>query len=197
MHGLINKAFQGFVTDSYGEGVWTRVVEVAGLHIREFETLAEYPDEVLSACLKAASAVLDREVNELAEDAGSYLVTHPNTSSVRRLLRFGGADFTEFLHSLDDLPDRARLAVSGLEIPRLSLTEPTPNAFVLECGAQSYPAGHFMIGILRAMADDYGALALLDYQGRNGDCETIGISVPDAAFAMGRSFHLAGPEAAE
>jgi len=195
MHGLVNKAFQGFVKDTYGDVIWTRVVQAAGVDTSAFETLADYPDELLVSCLKAAAWILDREVEDLAEDAGSYLVAHKNASSVRRLLRFGGANFTEFLHSLDDLPDRARLAVPGLEIPPMSLKEPAPNSFVLEYGRAAYPAGHFLIGILRAMADDYGALALVDFSGDRDEWDTISITVPDAAFARGRDFRLADPEA--
>jgi len=194
MNGLINRAFQGFLTDTYGEVVWAKVVEASGCPLCEFEALSEYPEDMLLRYMSAASHVLGRDVLELAEDAGSYLVTHPNTASVRRLLRFGGADFTEFLHSLDDLPDRVRLAVPGLEIPSLSLTEPTPNTFILECGMAIYPASHFMVGILRAMADDYGALAILGHKDGGGAVGTIEINVPDAAFSMGRSFHLAEPK---
>jgi hypothetical protein len=193
MHGLINRAFQGFLIDTYGQHVWQETLERADLGLREFETFAEYPDGLLTETIGAAAQVLARESSELAEDAGTYLVTHPNTSSVRRLLRFSGANFTEFLHSLDDLCDRARLAVPGLELPRIVLTEPSPNSFILHCEAKGYPAGHVIIGVLRAMADDYGALALLDFQDRTEDWETIAIAVHDASFAAGRAFDLAGP----
>ncbi len=197
MHGLINKALQGFVTDTYGQSVWDEAATRANLGLQEFETFAEYPENMMISILDAVARVLGREPADLAEDAGTYLVTHPNTSSVRRLLRFSGANFTEFLHSLDDLSDRARLAVPGLVLPRLMLTEPNPNSFILECEAMAYPSAHVMMGVLRAMADDYGALAILDYRGHSGDWDTIAIHVHDAAFAAGRSFELAGPEAAQ
>jgi hypothetical protein len=51
----------------------------------------------------------------LLEDIGTYLVTDPALEPLRRLLRFGGDTFAEFLGSLEELPDRARLAMPQLE----------------------------------------------------------------------------------
>ncbi len=59
----------------------------------------------------------------LLEDLGTYLVSHPNVQGLRRLLRFGGAGFIDFLHSLDELHDRARLAVPDLDLPQLELRD--------------------------------------------------------------------------
>ncbi len=47
-----------------------------------------------------------------------------------------------------------------------------------------------MVGILRAMADDYGALVTLDHRGLRQEREEIEITLVEAAFAEGRSFAL-------
>jgi hypothetical protein len=47
-----------------------------------------------------------------------------------------------------------------------------------------------MVGLLRAMADDYGALVMLERAGGSGDREVIGITLIETAFAEGRSFEL-------
>jgi hypothetical protein len=126
---------------------------------------------------------------------GTYLVSHKNVEALRRLLRFGGVTFEEFLHSLDDLPDRARLAVSDLELPKLELREHAPGMYSLNCSSdlQVFGAnfGHVMVGLLRAMADDYGALVLLEHQGGQLGSETISINLLESSFAEGRSFLLA------
>ena len=51
--------------------------------------------------------------------------------------------------------------------------------------------GHVVMGLLRAMADDYGALALLEHKGTRGDTEILEIQLLDTAFAEGREFELA------
>ena len=50
--------------------------------------------------------------------------------------------------------------------------------------------GHLMRGVLRVMADDYGALVGLDHAGSAGGVETLSIMVVETDFAAGRSFDL-------
>ncbi len=190
MHGLINRAIQRFVVDSYGTDTWVEATRVANLGFVEFESMLTYDDELTPEVLNAVSFVLERGRDEVMEDIGTYLVSHPNVEALRRLLRFGGVDFVEFLHSLDDLPDRARLAVSDLKLPRIELQDQAPGQFSLICESQLDGYGHVMMGILRAMADDYGVLAVLEHEGSGDGRETISISLIETEFAKGRSFEL-------
>lgn len=190
MHGLINRAIQRFVTDSYGEALWVSSVGHAGLETTEFEAMWTYDAAVTPRLLSAVCDILDRPYEELLEDIGTYLVSHPNASAVRRLLRFGGVSFVEFLHSLEDLPDRARLAVSDLDMPKIEVFEASPNDYALRIYSDTMGWGHVFAGVLRALADDYGALAYLEHKGREGDCETVNISLLETEFAVGREFEL-------
>lgn len=190
MHGLINRAIQCFVADTYGADAWVETAREAELGFSDFESMLTYEATITPRILDAASAVLDRPRSELMEDLGTYLVSNPNVEAVRRLLRFGGVDFVDFLSSLDDLPDRARLAVSDLHLPPLELREHTPTDFSLTCDSPVDGYGYVMMGILRVMADDYGTLALLEHAGRNGAVETIMITLVETEFAEGRSFDL-------
>ncbi len=190
MHGLINRSIQSYVCDNYGTAVWDAVVNKAGLEFTEFEAMLTYPDALTPAVLDAAAGVLSRPRSELMEDIGTYLVTNPTFEAVRRLFRFGGVDFQDFLHSLDDLPDRARLAVSDLHLPKLELRALADGQFSLICGGDVAGFGHVMMGILRVMADDYGALALLEHSGETGGIETLSITLVEADFAEGRHFAL-------
>ena len=190
MHGLINRAIQCFVTDVYGPDKWLEATRNAGLEFIEFEAMMVYDEAITPRLLDAIAQVLERPRAEMMEDLGTYLVSHPTVEALRRLLRFGGVDFVEFLQSLDDLPDRARLAVSDLRIPRLELREHTPNHFSLICDCPVSGYGHVMMGILRTMADDYGALALLEHHGGGYGTEVISVSLIKTEFAEGRVFDL-------
>ncbi|MEP1352509.1 MAG: heme NO-binding domain-containing protein [Tateyamaria sp.] len=192
MHGLINRAIQCFVEDSYGSETWVEAAVNADLGFVEFESMLAYDDDVTPKLLDAVSHVLNRERNEVMEDIGTYLVSHPNVEALRRLLRFCGLDFVEFLHSLDDLPDRARLAVSDLNLPGLELRDLAPGQFRLACDRSIEGYGHVVMGVLRAMADDYGVLAVLEHAGSNNGTETISITLIETEFAEGRSFELGG-----
>jgi hypothetical protein len=190
MHGLALRAMQLFVTDQYGSATWSRVLAKASLEFDEFEAMLTYPDELGERTLDAVSAVLDRPREEMFEDLGTYLVSHPNTEVARRLLRFGGTSFEEFLHSLNDLPDRARLALPNLELPRIELREHSGCHFSLICRGQIACFGHVLMGLLRAMADDYGVLALVEHRGGGQGTETLSIKLLESSFAKGREFAL-------
>lgn len=190
MHGLINRSIQCFLRDTYGPQVWSDVAVAARLGFDSFEAMLSYDAELTEAVLTAACDHLDKRRDALLEDLGTYLVSHPNVEALRRLLRFGGTTFEELLHSLDELHDRAVLAVPDLEMPRLELRDHETSVYTLIV-SHPYPGfGHVMVGVLRAMADDYGALALLEWQGRKDQTETIGIELLVTAFAEGRHFDL-------
>jgi Haem-NO-binding len=190
MHGLINKAVQCFACHTYGRDRWESVIEVAGLDFSDFEAMLMYEDDLNTRILDALRLELDRDLDEILEDVGAFLVSTPEVERLRRLLRFGGETYTEFLHSLDDLPDRARLAVADLNLPPMELREHTTARFSLTCGPGLPGFGRVMMGVLRAMADDYGALAMLDYSGNREGCDVISVTLVESAFAEGRQFDL-------
>jgi len=190
MHGLINRALQTFVCQTYGGDCWHRVTEAAGLGFNEFEAMLMYEKDQTLRVLAALCADLARPESEVLEDMGTYLVSDPAVESLRRLLRFGGVTYVEFLHSLDDLPDRARLAVDDLILPQLELRELTAGQYSLSCGFGVPGFGWVMMGVLRTMADDYGALVFLEHEGRRGQVDVISITLIESAFAKGRSFEL-------
>lgn len=190
MHGLINRTIQSFTCHTYGPARWLAVTEAAGLDFVDFEAMLIYDEDLSRRVLMALCANLDRDLEDVLEDVGTFLVSNPNVESLRRLLRFGGVNYTEFLHSLDDLPDRARLAVSDLNLPALELREHTTGQFSLSCYSGLPGFGSVMLGVLRAMADDYGALVVLYHHGSANGAEVIDITVVESAWAEGRSFDL-------
>ncbi|MEO0666262.1 MAG: heme NO-binding domain-containing protein [Pseudomonadota bacterium] len=191
MHGLINRGLQCFLRDTYGEEMWAEIMRDADLGYTSFEAMLVYDHEVTQRVLDYATDQLEKTEDDLLEDLGTYLVSHENTQALRRLLRFGGVDFLEFLHSLDDLPGRARLAVPDLDLPSLELIEGDDMTFTLKCGTDLPGFGHVMMGVLRAMADDYGALAFLEFDGSEATHDAVRIVLLDEAFSEGRSFELA------
>ncbi len=191
MHGLTNRALECFIRDTYGNRAWDEIACRAGLDFASFEAMLRYDDAMTVAVIDAAVAQLGKPRDVLLEDVGTYLISHPTTEAVRRLLRFGGVGFCDFLGSLEELPGRARLAVPDLDLPQLELIEHSEGAATLYCRSDTPGFGCVLVGILRAMADDYGALVLLEHLGGSEGVEMISIQVHDMSFAEGRSFALA------
>lgn len=190
MHGLVNRAIQCFVRDTYGNEIWLDVARAIDLEGATFEAMLFYDDAVTDQVLNRIVHHLGKPREEVLEDIGTYLVSHPKVEALRRLLRFGGVDFMDFLHSLDDLPDRARMAVSDLELPQLELSASDASQMHLHVRSAHDGFGHVMLGVLRTMADDYGALVFLDLRHIGPGEDVIDIALVEAAFAEGRSFTL-------
>ncbi|CUI90227.1 heme NO-binding domain-containing protein [Cognatishimia activa] len=186
MHGLINRAVECFVRDTYGDAKWLSAARRAGLQTPQFEAMLHYDDEITSVVVDSVAAELDLPVPTVLEDIGTYLVSSKSEQAPRRLLRFSGVTFLEFLHSLDDLRDRARLALEDLDLPELKLQDHGGHCYSLECRHDYTGFSYVFMGVLRTMADDYGALVFLETT-NNRD---INIQLFQEEFSAGRRFEL-------
>jgi hypothetical protein len=190
MDALMLRFLQGYVRDTFGPPVWQAICRHAGLAVETFEPMLRYEPGMADRVASHAAAVLGRSVDAIWEDMGTYLVTSPGQEGVRRLLRFGGVGFADFLQSLDEMPGRARLAMPDLDLPEILLEEIAPDWFVLQCASHLHGTLRVLVGMLTAMADDYGTLCLIEAEG----ADRIAIRILDSAHAAARPFDLALPE---
>lgn len=191
MHGMINRALQGFIVETYGEDIWAEVRTLSDLRIEEFEAMLHYKDALTVACFDAVAHVMHQDPASVKEDLGTFLITHPPLDPVRRLLRFGGATFTEFVLSLNELADRGRMAIPDIELPEIHVRQVNAAQFDLRVDWKLPGAGAIVLGALRAMADDYGALASLSLEDNDGPIERLRVEIHDSHHAEGRQFMLA------
>ena len=190
MHGMVNRALQGFLTATYGPQVWAEVRSQAGLPFDDFEAMLRYGDRLTLQCFEAACQILMKPPNTVLEDLGTWLVTDPNLEPLRRLLRFAGPTFADFVHSLEEIGDRGRLAMPDLDMPDVTLDRIDPVTYRLRARWGLPGIAPVFLGCLRAMADDYGALALVRLAGIEDGAECVEIQLLDAAYAEGRQFSL-------
>jgi hypothetical protein len=191
MDALLLRSLQSYVLDTFGAAIWQDICQVAGHASMTFEPMLRYEPGLADRVADIAAAILGRPVEAIWEDVGTHLVTNPDREGVRRLLRFGGLSFADFLHSLEELPGRARLALPDLDPPEVTLDEVGPDRFELRCRSHLRAAQRVLAGLVTAMADDYGALCLIE-EGPDSSCTMI--SVLDSRHATAKAFDLAMPE---
>jgi hypothetical protein len=162
MHGLIYRSFENFIRNSYGAGVWTGLMVALDTGFDGFEPMFHYDDTLIDRMVANVASALGQRPEDLLEDFGTYLVADPSAERVRRLLRFGGVDYEDFILSLEDLRGRGRLAVPDLDLPEIEVEDLGEGAFLVSCRHSHDGAVHVLHGLLRALADDYGALVVIE-----------------------------------
>jgi hypothetical protein len=190
MDALLLRSLQGYVRDTFGPATWLAICRRASLTVETFEPMLRYDPGMADRVAQHAADVLGRPVETVWEDMGTYLVTNPGHEGVRRLLRFGGTFFADFLHSLEEMPGRARLAMPDLDLPIITLREIGPDQFEIWCRSSLKGMLRVLVGMLTAMADDYGTLCLIDPD----DGDRISVRILDSYHGSGRRFDLASPE---
>ena len=191
MHGLVNKAVECFVRDTHGAAIWRDIASKVEPGLERFEPMLLYADDMTDRCLSHLAAHLDMPVEAILEDLGTYLVFSRTTEALRRLLRFGGVTYSDFLMSLDDLPDRVRLAVPDLVLPEISVEQESEQIYKIRVGTGMVSFGYVLVGVLRALADDYGTLVMLEHEGTDdAGGNRISIEVHEIDFSSGRAFDL-------
>lgn len=193
MHGLINRSIENFLRDTYGPALWARVARRAG--VTGFEPMMHYDDAITHALIEAGATELRKPAAMVLEDVGAYLVT---INPLRRLLRFGGNDFDDFVLSLDELEGRSRLALSDLDLPQIWAEQQGVGTFRVRVQGGAIGWGAVLAGLLRAMADDYGALVLIHDPQPDGPTppggappEVIVVQMLEIRYTSGRLFDLA------
>ncbi len=186
MYGLLLRSIQSYVRATHGAVLWSRVLRLAGQPADGFEPMLTYAPDVLDQVVAACAAELGRPADVILEDVGTFLVTAAGHHPLR--------SFEDFLQSLEELPERARLALQGVEFPRIAVEERMAGQYRLnfDCGIPAvFPVA---LGAVRAMADDYGALVLIEAS-RTGCAECAGgvldVQVLETAHGAGRKFNLA------
>ena len=192
MDALLLRSLQGYVRDTFGQPAWTAICRRADLKFETFEPMLRYDPGMADRVASHAANTLGRSVDTIWEDMGTYLVTNPGHEGVRRLLRFGGLGFADFLHSLEDMPGRARLAMPDLDLPEFTLNDLGEDRFEIRCRSRIVGMQRVLVGMLTAMADDYGTLCLIEAEPEADG--RISVQILDSFHTTGRRFDLTLPE---
>ncbi len=191
MHGMVHKGISVFVTESFGAAEWDGLCQVLGIDV-DPASATQLNDFVATQILFNLAERTNRPKREVMEDYGMFLMTADVTSGIRRLMRFGGADFVEYIDSLEELPGRIRLAIDDFVLPPLTVTQESDTKYKVWVETKMGAFTFVLIGMFRAMADDYGTLCEIKHDKRTEKGDMISIEIFDLGFDKGRDFSLVG-----
>ncbi|WP_372803460.1 heme NO-binding domain-containing protein [Paracoccus seriniphilus] len=184
MQQLVVRAVEEFLRQTYGDDLWLRVAGNPGDDDRLALMGGAFTSRGVSVrdLVTSAAAELGKTAQELLEDGGAWLASR---EAIRRLLRFSGHDFRDFILSLEELPGRAHFVVPDLGVPEINVSVCEQGVFWLTLPEDSLGWPSILGGIIRAMADDYGALGVVNVEGN-----VVTVGIPDDDFSAGREFSL-------
>lgn len=186
MHRLVRRSCEVFLRDTYGDVLWRDVAETVGLDSSGFSSVLALEESPSIMMIREASRMLGKPENDLLEDWGSWLA---QLEPVRRLLRFSGRNFREFLQNLVELPDHAHMVIPDLGLPEMTVLSDGPENLRVILPRKQSEWSSAMAGIIRAMADDYGVLGLIWVEENE-----IHVMISDGAFSAARDFRLGGED---
>lgn len=179
MHALINRAVDEFLRDTY-PGALSEAQRLSGIGL--WSGAAGQGLRLDLTRIAKAADVLGKTPADMLEDLGAWLARQ---EPVRRLLRFSGRDFREFVSRLDELPGRARMVMPDLAVPCFIVVADATGAVSLTQSPPDQETLALIAGMLRAMADDYGALGVVFVEDQR-----ILIEITEDTFTEGRDFQL-------
>ncbi len=118
MKGIINKGIQELVETRFGIKAWERVKSLAGCDEPFFAIGLDYPDEMTSNLVKAASTVSGLDLETVMVEFGKFVV--PNTLKDNYSSYFGlsGSTSREFLQNVNRIHDLVTRSISNAYPPR-------------------------------------------------------------------------------
>ncbi|HIC67721.1 MAG TPA: heme NO-binding protein [Paracoccus sp.] len=181
MQTLLDRAIGEFMREVYGIERWQDILDQMSQGL-----IDTGPDGAgYAGAMREAARRLAKPEADLFEDLGAWLARH---EPIRRLLRFSGSNFRDFVMRLDELPDRAHMVVPELRMPSILIRQDDSNTVTIELTEAQAGWSPVLGGILRGMADDYGALGLILVEG-----DVITVRISDESFSEDRGFQLGDP----
>lgn len=178
MHWLIRRSVESFLRDTYGDATWQALWRVSD----GGKDGSPQNDPQGLIMLTDAARHLEKLIEDLLEDLGAWIARQER---IRRLLRFSGRSFGEFLENLEQLPDRVNLVVPDLAIPPIKIVLAKNDFLQISLDEKHSEWSYVLAGLIRVMADDYGVLGLISV-----DATKVNVQVCDGSFSEKRSFQL-------
>lgn len=156
MYGLVNKAVQEMVTNLYGEGMWEKVRERAGVEAELFLSNEAYPDEVTYRLVAAASELSGVAAEQILFAFGEHWVLHTARHGYGSLMDAAGKSLAEFLRNLPNFHTRIAMIFPKLSPPRFEVSDETAGSLHLHYFTHRPGLTEFVRGLLAGLGSKYG-----------------------------------------
>lgn len=156
MFGMVNKAIEDMVRQRHGDAVWEDLKTRAGVDVEMFLSDEPYPDDMTFRLVATASEMLGADVHDILVAFGRHWISFTAQEGYGSLLAAAGQTIPEFFANLPNFHNRIAMILPGLQPPRFSCTDVTPNSLRLHYLTHRRGLTAFVIGLLQGLGERMG-----------------------------------------
>ena len=128
MYGIVNKAIEDLVKETWGVEKWEAVKDRCNIDIDYFISNEPYPDSVSYNLVGAISNEMNIPAGEVLHSLGEWWVLRTGKEKYGGLMEAGGNSLKEFLVNLPAFHNRVILMYPKLTPPEFRLSDMTDNS---------------------------------------------------------------------
>jgi hypothetical protein len=162
MYGIVNKAIEDLVTETFGPEQWDAVKEKSGVDVDYFLSNEPYDDEITYKLAGAAAEVLGITVGQVLQAFGEWWVLKTGKEKYGGLMEAGGSNLREFLFNLPMFHNRIMLMYPRLTPPEFRVSDATENSIHVHYHSKREGLQEFVRGLLSGLAKMYQTEAQIE-----------------------------------
>ena len=155
MYGIVNKAIQDLVTETFGEDKWEAVKEKSAVDVDFFLSNEPYDDSITYELVGAASDVLGISAGDVLHAFGEWWVLKTGKEKYGGLMEAGGNNLKEFLVNLPLFHNRIMLMYPKLTPPEFKVSDIEENSIHVHYHSEREGLQEFVRGLMSGLGKMY------------------------------------------
>ena len=155
MYGIVNKAIQDLVTETFGEDKWEAVKEKSAVDVDFFLSNEPYDDSITYELVGAASEVLGIPAGDVLQAFGEWWVLKTGKEKYGGLMEAGGNNLKEFLVNLPLFHNRIMLMYPKLTPPEFKVSDIEENSIHVHYHSEREGLQEFVRGLMSGLGKMY------------------------------------------
>lgn len=152
MYGIINKALEELVTETFGERVWENIKTKSNIDIDYFISNQSYNNQITYDIAIAISNETKTPLNETLILFGEWWILKTAKEKYGSLLSFGGKNIKEFLEHLPDFHTRVMLLYPNLTPPEFKIINSKENEITIQYSSTRNELKDFVTGLFQGIS---------------------------------------------
>lgn len=162
MYGIVNRAVQELVVESYGEEKWEIILNKSNVNVDYFISTEPYEDDVTFRLAMAASEEIGISLEDTLMALGEWWILKTASKNYPGLMSSGGENLKDFLLNLPNFHNRVMLMYPKLAPPEFKTSNITSNSIDLHYFSNRQGLQGFVKGLLLGIGKFYNSSIEVD-----------------------------------